>query len=86
MNTEQTSTTEPSDETDGAVEDAVEHPSTEAAVADVDELEGRLSDVEDAMARLASGELDAAERSIESLTERIGEASQQRPEGAAPTT
>ncbi|MFT7476408.1 MAG: hypothetical protein ACI81L_003361 [Verrucomicrobiales bacterium] len=40
----------------------------------VDELEGRLHDLQSAMDQIQVGDLDAAERAIEALEDRIGSA------------
>ena len=48
-----------------------EFPDATPDVPDVDELEGRLRDVEDTMTQLQDGELDDAERSIEMLERRV---------------
>jgi hypothetical protein len=40
----------------------------------VDELEGRLDDLQSAMDQIQVGDLDAAERAIEALEDRMGSA------------
>ena len=63
---------------DVAVDEALEIASevAEGAAADdsgpsVDELEDRLRDLQGAMDKIQSGDLDAAERAIESLEQRM---------------
>lgn len=59
-----------------SVDDApAAEPSEDPDGPSVDELEGRLGDVEQAMAQIQSGQLDEAEASIASLDQRIGSAS-----------
>ena len=41
-------------------------------IPNVDELEGRLRDLQSAMEQLQTGDLDGAERAVEALEDRIG--------------
>ena len=58
----------PEESATAAEEDGIDGPS-------VDELEGRLGEVEQAMAQIQSGQLDEAEATLASLDQRIGSTS-----------
>lgn len=59
------------DEAESSTEAPAAAPETAGGLS-VDELESHLGDLQGAMDQLQSGDLDAAERAIESLEQRIG--------------